>query len=72
MSYHAFSPPLLLQKLMVSGVNPTPAKLTPGEESSEVRDVITRRAALELKNGMRVNLGVGMPTLITQVRMRMI
>ena len=37
----------------------------PGKgESKLIREKIIRRAAKELKNGMNVNLGIGMPTLI--------
>lgn len=38
--------------------------LNADEES--LRDVIARRAVKEIKNGMYVNLGIGIPTLVPQ------
>jgi 3-oxoacid CoA-transferase len=45
-------------------------KLTLSEENvkheESLRDVIARRAVKEIKNGMYVNLGIGIPTLVPQ------
>ena len=39
-------------------------------DKNQVREVIARRAALELHDGDVVNLGIGLPTLVPQLSSR--
>jgi acyl CoA:acetate/3-ketoacid CoA transferase beta subunit len=41
-------------------------KITYNSDEESLRDVIARRAVKEIKNGMYVNLGIGIPTLVPQ------
>jgi 3-oxoacid CoA-transferase B subunit len=40
--------------------------ITYSSDEESLRDVIARRAVKEIKNGMYVNLGIGIPTLVPQ------
>lgn len=46
---------------MLNGGAPTPTK--PGKDDA-VREKIAKRVVKEMKNGMSVNLGIGIPTLV--------
>ncbi len=53
-----------IERLTLSAVKgASPSKPKKEDKDAQMRERIVRRAALELKDGMNVNLGIGIPTL---------